>query len=169
MYSECERINLLFKLSMFLYCSEANVFGRWNLQGQGFASFDHTLVLPHSHVDRYHFIVDFSLLVSGMRFTSKECLSLWLFLSLTVWKFGRENGVVVVSQRPVGNVLTFTPHLGQDLNSFSKQNLHLEQNEHGPSEAMFDALVRLVNMARRWCINAINPLAKTGIWTHFEG
>ena len=78
---------------MFLYCSEANVFGRccwWNLQGQGFSSFDHTLLLHYSHVDRYHFIVDFSLLVSSMRFnTSKECLSLWLFLRLECMKVGK--------------------------------------------------------------------------------
>ena len=80
------------------------------------------------------------------------------FWDLNVWKLGRENGVVVVSQRPVGNVLTFTPHLGQNLNSFSKQNPHLEQNEHGPSEAMFDALVRFVKMARKWCIK--------GLWDH---
>ena len=38
---------------MFLYCSEANVFGGccWrNLQGQGFSSFDRTLLLHHSHL-----------------------------------------------------------------------------------------------------------------------
>ena len=40
-------------------------------------------------------------------------------------------------------------HLGQNLNSFSKQNPHLEQNEHGPSEATFDALVRFEKMGRK--------------------
>ena len=75
------------------------------------------------------------------------------FWDLNVWKFRRENGVVVVSQRPLGYVLTFTPHLGQNLNSFSKQNPHLEQNEHGLSEAMFDALAGTVReLARKWCI-----------------
>ena len=37
------------------------------------------------------------------------------FWDLNVWKFRRENGVVVVSQRPLENDLTFTPHLGQNL------------------------------------------------------
>ena len=35
----------------------------------------------------------------------------------------------------------FYTTFGTNLNLFTKQNPHLEQNEHGPGEAMFDALV----------------------------
>ena len=101
LYSDCEWINLL------------KIFGRccwWNLQGQGFSSFVHIPLLHHFHVDSSS---NFLFLRPAGVLRANNVFLLDSFWDLNVWKFGRENGVVVVSQRPLENDLT--PDSGQNL------------------------------------------------------
>jgi len=117
LYSDCEWINLLLIVCFFTAARRKSSADAVDGTFKGkvsprlftsFSSITSTLILTISSSN-------FLFLRPAGVLRANNVFLLDSFWDLNVWKFGRENGVVVVSQRPLENDLTFTPHLGQNL------------------------------------------------------